>query len=227
MKIAEKVAAGYIRVSSTDQSENGVSLEAQCAKIEAWCLANGYKLTLFEDAAVSGTKHDRPNLAAAIKEACTCGTLVIYSLSRLGRSTRQVLELAERLERAGADLISLTEKIDTTGATGKMIFRLIAVMAEFERDLVSERTATALQYKRSKGERAGQIPYGAKLGRDGIRLLPHVAEQKTIRRAQRLRTRGLSLRKIAAKLGMEGHKPRGGNAWHPQTVSNILEASNA
>src|SRR5436305_2014173 len=93
--------------------------------------------------------------------------------------------------------------------------------AENGASLDSQRASAALQQKRSKGERAGQSPYGAKLARDGVRLLPHLTEQKAIRRAQRLRTRGLSLRGIAAKLGKEGHKPRGGNAWHPQTVSNI------
>jgi len=226
MKIAEKVAIGYIRVSTNDQAENGASLDSQRARIQAWCERSGYRLMLFEEEAVSGSRTDRPQLAAAIKAACSGGTLVVVSLSRLGRSTRHVLELAERLKRAGAALVSLTEQIDTCGAAGTLFFQMLAVMAEFERNLVAERTSAALQHKRSKGERAGQIPYGAKLARDGVRLLPHLTEQKAIRRAQRLRTRGLSLRGIAAKLGKEGHKPRGGNAWHPQTVSNILEASN-
>ncbi len=239
MKTAEKQAVGYIRVSTTKQAESGVSLDAQRAKIEAWCQANGYKLQLFEDAAVSGTRRERPQLNAALKAACISGTLVVCSLSRLGRSTQHVLELAERLERAGADLVSLTERIDTTGAAGKAFFRMTAVFAEFERDVISERTSETLQGKLADGEAAGGFArYGSKLAHDkhrnnkrtGKKLLlvfPNPVEQKAIKRAQRLRIRGLSLREIAAKLGREGYKPRGGNAWHPQTVKNILEASDA
>ena len=67
------------------------------------------------------------------------------------------MAIAERLEKAGADLVSLTEKIDTTSAAGKMVFRMLAVMAEFERDLVSERTRAAMSHKKSKGEVIGQV----------------------------------------------------------------------
>jgi DNA invertase Pin-like site-specific DNA recombinase len=79
--------------------------------------------------------------------------LVFYSLSRLARSTKDAIAISERLSRAGADLVSLSEKIDTTSAAGKMIFRLLAVLAEFERDLISERTKAALSVKREKRER--------------------------------------------------------------------------
>jgi DNA invertase Pin-like site-specific DNA recombinase len=225
MKERQKQAVGYARVSSAMQVENGVSLQAQRARIEAWCKAHDYKLLeVFEDAAVSGSRTDRPELAKAIKQ-CTEGVaLVVFSLSRLGRSTRHVLELSEQLDRAGADLVSLSEAVNTTSAAGKMIFRLLAVLAEFERDLIGERTSAALQYKIDKGERAGQIPYGAKLARDGIRLLPNPAERKAIDQIKRLRTRGLSLRAIAEALSKTKHKPRG-RQWYGQTVANILHAN--
>src|SRR5215467_3999544 len=120
MKERQKQAVGYVRVSTSIQAETGVSLEAQRAKIEAWCKAHDYQLLgVFEDAAQSGTRHDRAELAKALKE-CTEGVaLIVYSLSRLGRSTRHVLELAEQLDRAGADLVSLSESISTNSAAGK------------------------------------------------------------------------------------------------------------
>src|SRR6266581_6504849 len=83
------------------------------------------------------------------------GVLVVYSLSRLARNTTETLELGERLAKAGADLVSLSEKIDTTSAAGKMVFRMLAVLAEFERDQISERTRVAMQHMRCEGKRVG------------------------------------------------------------------------
>ena len=89
------------------------------------------------------------------------GALVVYSLSRLARSTKDAILMAERLEKAGADLVSLSEAIDTTSAAGRLFFRLMAAMAEFERDVIAERTRTALAYKRSRGERVSRYaPFG-------------------------------------------------------------------
>ncbi len=146
-------AFGYIRVSTIGQADEGVSLDAQRGKIEAWCLVNDAQLVdCFVDAGISGKRADnRPELQKAL-EAATAqkGVLIVYSLSRLARSTKDTITIGEQLEKAGADLVSLSEQIDTTSAAGKMIFRMLAVMAEFERDLVSERTKTALDFMRSQ-----------------------------------------------------------------------------
>ena len=106
-------AVGYVRVSTEDQAREGVSLEAQRAKIEAWCAANGYELVaMHEDAGLSGSRADnRPGLQLALEQACHEKTaLVAYSISRISRSTRDLLGIAERLEQAGADLVSLSER---------------------------------------------------------------------------------------------------------------------
>src|SRR5437762_1763339 len=113
----------------------------------------GYELVAsFADEGISGhSMKNRPALGQALDAVCACGgVLVVYSLSRLARNTRETLELGERLSKANADLVSLSEKIDTTSAAGKMIFRMMAVMAEFERDQVSERTSMALSYKKAQ-----------------------------------------------------------------------------
>jgi len=239
MKNIQNQAIGYVRVSTAKQAETGGSLDAQRAAIERWCEANDYELVQVFADAMSGTKKDRPELANALK-SCTQGTaLVCYSLSRLGRSTLHVLQLAEQLERSGSDLVSLSEKIDTTSAAGKAFFRMTAVFAEFERDVIRERTRDNLQQKLLDGEAAGGFArYGSKLVHDKHRknkrtgkklllLAPNPAEQAVIKRVRKLRSRLMSFRKIAATLDKENYKPRGGKAWHPQTVKNILEASNA
>lgn len=178
---------------------------------------------VFTDAGISGTKADRPGLVAALAAVGKGDALVVYSLSRLSRSTRHMLELSDRLEKVGADLVSISEKIDTTSAAGKMVFRMLAVMAEFERDQISERTTTAMQHKKSKGERVGSIPYGSKLASDGVNLESDEVEQEIIGIVRKLNGDGMSLRKIASKLQQQGFQSRGAK-WHPQTIANILIA---
>lgn len=224
-------AVGYIRVSTTMQADEGVSLDAQRAKLEAWCTLNGYELvSVHTDAGLSGGRADnRPALQAALAEVCrTKGALVVYSLSRLARSTKDCIAIGERLDRANADLVSLSEKIDTTTAAGRMVFRMLAVMAEFERDQVSERTATAMQHKRTRGEYTGGVaPYGWRVGADGVKLEVYPGEQAVMVAARELRESGLSLRAVAARLEAEGLLPRSGGRWHPSTVRDLLQAKAA
>lgn len=224
-------AIGYVRVSTEGQATDGVSLDAQRARIEAWALANGAELVaLHTDAGISGGRADnRPALQAALDAACKSkAALVVYSLTRLSRSTRDALAISERLDKAGADLVSLSEKIDTTSAAGKMVFRMLAVLAEFERDQISERTSTAMQHKRSRGQyTGGATPYGWRLAGDGVTLEAHPAEQAVMRDARDLQAAGLSLRAIGARLEAENLLPRTGGHWHAKTVRDLLAARTA
>ena len=219
-------AIGYVRVSTADQAINGVSVDAQTARIRAWCDANGYELAgIHTDAGLSGKRAgNRPGLQRALAAVCKLrGVLVVYSLSRLARSTRDAIDIADRLHRAGADLVSLTESIDTTTAAGKMVFRMLAVLAEFERDLVSERTTAALAHKRSKGERVGTVPYGWRLAEDGVTLEAIQAEQAIVREITAMRAERRSYRAIAEELTRRGVPTKiGGAVWTHQTVASIL-----
>lgn len=219
---------GYCRVSTVDQAVDGVSLDAQRARIVAWCAARESPLDpsdVYTDAGISGKRADnRPGLSAALDAVCrTGGVLVVYSLSRLARSVRDTLAIAERLAASRADLVSLTEQIDTTSAMGKMFFRLMAVLAEFERDLISERTRTALAHKRSRGERIGQVPYGRRLAPDGRTLEPDPSELEVLDLVGRLKAEGRSVRGIARELTALGHPTKhGGRCWAPSTVHQLM-----
>jgi len=219
-------AVAYVRVSTPGQREAGVSLDAQRSKIAAWCEVMGYELVhTYGDEGISGHSMDkRPGLKQAIDDACTRGcVLVVYSLSRLARNTRETLELGETFARAGADIVSLSENIDTTSAAGKMVFRLLAVLAEFERDQVSERTAMAMAHKRSQGQRISRhIPYGQQVSADGGRLVPHAAEQAVIAVAKDLHQAGLSTRAIAARLAEQGMLSRAGTVFAPSAISAMV-----
>ena len=168
---------------------------------------------------------NRPGLQSAIDQACKSkSALIVYSLSRLARSTKDTIAIGEKLDKAGADLVSLSEKIDTTSAAGKMIFRMLAVMAEFEKDQISERTKMALGHKRACRERVGTIPFGFDLSEGGITLVENDSEQSTIKVIRELRSRGLSLRDIATELSERKHLTKKGSCkWTHTTVKSILE----
>ncbi len=224
-----KPAFIYCRVSTSDQAIEGVSLEAQSTKAAAWCELNDCEVAgTFVDAGISGYKSsNRPEFQRALDAACAAGgVLVVYSLSRFARNTAETLQLADRLERAGADLVSLSERIDTTSAAGKMIFRMLAVLAEFERDQISERTKAAMQHKRSKGEFTGTVPFGFQLAADGVQLVRNEAEQEIIGMILDLRQQGYSLRAIAAELDNHGVPTKHrANTWNAMTIRRICQAS--
>jgi len=218
-------AIGYIRVSTQGQAEDGVSLAAQEAKVRAWADLNGAaEVVIFRDEGISGKRADnRPGLVAALDAVGKGDALIVYSLSRLSRSTRDTLALSDLLTKKEADLVSLSEKIDTTSAAGKMVFRLLAVLSEFERDQISDRTRFALAHKRACNEKTGgDVPFGYR-ARKG-KLYHHAEEQAAVRLILDLHGKGESLRGICRALEAAGIARKGGAlAWHPQVVSDILK----
>lgn len=219
-------ALGYIRVSTEEQARGGVSMDAQRASIEQYATAQGLTLNVFEDAGISGGRmSNRPGLAAAVKAARRGDMLVVYSLSRLARSTRETLNLEDELSRRGVSLYSLTESIETRTPAGRVQFRILAAFAELERDMIAERTRAALQYKKAQGQRVGSIPYGYRLSEDGVHLTPDPAEQVVIEAIREYHAAGLSLRAISERLQAQGFSNRVGAQFNPKTLSNILKAA--
>jgi site-specific DNA recombinase len=218
-------AVGYVRVSTAGQVVDGVSLEAQKAKIQAWALANDYDLVaIHEDAGITGTTMDkRPGLQAAIGATGKGMALVAYSISRIARSTSDMLEIATGLEKKGADLVSLSEKIDTSSAAGKMVFRMMAVLSEFERDQIAERTTAALAHKKAMGEVYSALPLGY-ADHDG-KLVPVDEELRVVAEIKDMRGAGRTLREIADDLNGRGIVGKRGGKFFASTVRNVLENS--
>lgn len=218
-------AIGYIRVSTSEQASDGVSLDAQRTKIAAWAVANDYEIAaIYEDAGITGTSLDkRPGLKDAIARTRKGMALVAYSISRIARSTRDMLQIADQIQTKGADLVSLTEKIDTTTAAGKMVFRMLAVLSEFERDLIAERTTGALAHKKAKGEVYSPVPLGFE-AHDGL-LLPSAAEAEVVAKIRALRSEGHSLQKIAFRLNEDGIVGKNGGRFYASTIRAVLTNS--
>jgi site-specific DNA recombinase len=214
---------GYIRVSTQGQADKGVSLEAQRAKIEAWCnLNDGELVAVFEDAGISGGgMAKRDGLQDALKATTKGMALVAYSISRLARNTKDMLDIAERLEKKGADLVSLSERIDTTTASGRMIFRMLAVLVEFEKEQIGERTRMALAHKKANGETYCGAPFGF----DAIagRLVAVKKESAIVADILKLRESGASLADIANSLNDKGIEGKRGGKWFPSTVRYLIQ----
>lgn len=136
---------GYARVSTSEQDLT--------PQLEALASA-GCDEVLSEKA--SGTAVSRPELGRLLDKVRKGDVVVVWRLDRLGRSIRHLLELVELFAARGVELVSLHEQIDTTTATGKMMVHLFAMLAEFERNLISERTKAGLSAARARGRKGGR-----------------------------------------------------------------------
>jgi DNA invertase Pin-like site-specific DNA recombinase len=230
MNSKERVKAiGYVRVSTEQQANDGVSLQAQREKVEGFARLYDYELVaVIEDAGASAKTLDRDGLQDALGrlESGEASALIVAKLDRL---TRSVADLATLIEGhfSRFALVSVGEQIDTSTAAGRLVLNVLMSVAQWEREAISERTKTALQHKKRAGERVGSIPYGYCLGADSVTLETDAEEQEIISAVQELHSAGLSLCKIAAQLTANGYKSRGGGAFHHQTVKNILTAQKA
>lgn len=144
----ETMKIGYARISRGDHQDSTAQLEtlraAGCEKI-------------FSEEA-SGSQSDRPKLNTALETLSPGDVLVVWKLDRLSRSLRDLLFTLERIERAGAGFQSLTEAIDTTTASGRLLMQMLGAFAEFEREMIRERTLHGLENARRAGRHIGRKP---------------------------------------------------------------------
>jgi DNA invertase Pin-like site-specific DNA recombinase len=136
---------GYARVSTTDQHPQ--------LQVDALTAAGCYRV--FTETA-SGARTDRPTLEQLLDQLRPGDTLVVWKLDRLGRSLRHLVDTVTGLAERGVGFRSLQEAIDTTTPGGKLVFHVFAALAEFERDLIRERTAAGLAAARARGRRGGR-----------------------------------------------------------------------
>lgn len=219
----------YSRVSTADQSEYGVSLESQETKLKAF--AELHELQVVEsivDAGESARSLDRPGLQRTLEllRNDTANGLVIAQLDRLTRSVADWQFLIDNFfgEKAGRQLFSVHDSIDTRSCGGRLVLNVILSVSQWERESASSRTREALRYKIAIGQRCGKLRYGFDLAVDGKTLIPNADELRAIEVMVRLRKNGASLRKIASELTACGIPTKeGGPAWTHTAVNGILQ----
>jgi DNA invertase Pin-like site-specific DNA recombinase len=221
-----KDAISYIRVSSEEQADSGLGLEAQRQRVAAYCAMKGLHLAeVFEDSAISAGKPlaGRPagsRLLAAAKKGKA--VVVVAKLDRLFRSVADAANVIADFDKKGIQLVAIAEGFDMTNPYGRAMAQMASVFAELERAMIRERTRSAMSVKRSRGERiSGHAPFGWDFG-TGDNLVENAREQKIIARMRRLREEGLSYRGIAVRLDDEGILPKRGRRWIHTTVKSIL-----
>jgi len=224
--IAPKLKAyGYCRVSTEEQAREGISLDAQEEKIRTYAQLKDLDLIeIIRDEGFSGKDLHRPGLQRLFDliQGAETEALIVYKLDRLTRNTSDLLHLVEDIFKKGnTRFFSITEEIDTESAMGKFFLTIMGAMAQMERELISERTSTALQYKKAQGQSLGKIPFG--YSRIDGKLVPDNTEKNIIHRIKRWRKNGLTYDKIAKLLNEKGIKPKYQNSlWHAGTVHYIL-----
>jgi len=147
---------GYARVSTNEQN-----LDLQR---DALRKAGVTAKHIFTDK-ITGTKEERPGLATALSHLREGDTLVVWRLDRLGRSLPHLIETVTALQGQGVAFQSLTENIDTSNATGQLVFHIFGALAEFERNLIKERTLAGLSAARARGRIGGKPPLDASSGK--------------------------------------------------------------
>ena len=165
---------GYARVSTAEQSlalQKDALHAAGCEEV-------------YEDHA-SGARADRPGLVEALRHVRRGDTLVTWKLDRLGRSMAHLIETVRALERKGVGFRSLTEGVDTTTPGGTLVFHLFGALAQFERDLIRERTGAGLKAAEARGRKGGRRP---------------VVTPDKLARARAHLAQGLTVREAAARL---------------------------
>ena len=179
---AKRVAL-YCRVSTSDQTT-----ENQKRDLTRFCESRGWHIVrVFEDTGISGAQESRPQLNELMAQArqCRFDAVMVWKFDRFARSTQHLLQALQEFKPLGIDFVSYSEGIDTSTPMGKMTFTFLGAIAEFERELIRERTKAGVARARAEG---------AKLGR------PRVAFD--VQKAVELRNTGLGFKQVARALGI-------------------------
>ena len=203
-------AIGYIRVSTQEQAQSGLGLEAQAVAIRAEATRRGWDLEIIADEGESGSKVDRPGLLAA-KDKLARGevqALIVAKQDRLMRSSLGWAQIVSQSKDQKWSLICLDINLDTASPMGECMGSILAAIAQLELENIRKRTKDALAVKKSQGYRLGR---------------PATMSDETRARINALRNSGVTLQGVADTLNTEGiPTARGGSKWYASTVQKAI-----
>jgi len=215
-------AVGYIRVSTDEQAKDGISLDQQSESIRAYCQAKGWELIEIISDEKTGKNLTRPGIqrVLSLAQQKKIDAMVVLKLDRLTRSVRDLGNLVEIFEKYDVAFSSIRDSFDTSTASGKLILNVLGSIAQWEREMIAERTRDGLRYKKARLENYGPVPYGFEL--DGKKLVPNSKEMGVVEYIRKLRHKlQYSYRLIAERLNTEGFLTRLGRQWHPSSIQIV------
>lgn len=218
-----KKAAGYIRVSTEEQTER-FGLSVQRDEIETYARKNCYELyKIYEDAGFSGSDMNRPALLEMLEIAATdnFNTLIVYKTDRLARDNFMAWWIEKELKKTSTALISVTEPYRLEDPSGRLFYAMISAFADYERSMIMMRThAGRVKKARGGGYAGGNLTYGY----DTLngKLIPNEKEAEVVNRIFKDYLDGKSMNKIARELQAEGIPTKEGGKWWASTISEIL-----
>lgn len=217
-------AIGYVRVSTEEQAQSGVSLDAQEERIRPFCQAKGWELTkVIRDEGHSAKDLYRPGIMQIVA-GCKKKEFEVVVVLKLDRLTRSVKDLGFLVEdvfnKNNVAFSSLLDNFDTSSANGRMVMNILATIAQWERDIISERTRDAMQFMKRGLRLIGAVPFGFDLIEE--RLQPNLEQMDVLKRMIKLRQEGLSFKKISDRLNFGRVPSKAGGRWHPKTVMGAI-----
>ncbi len=219
---------GYVRVSSFQQKQSGVSLEDQEQRLLADAAARGIVLDeiVHDDGRSGASLRRRPGMQRILGmiERGEVASLSVVKFDRAFRSVSDMASSVETMLKHGCEFVSLTERIDTSTAVGKMMLNMLGAFAQFERDLGSERTADALGQKRSQGRVYSKVtPYGYRAVDDKLEI--DKATHPILQRVLALANVGDGPTAIARTLNAENVPSPGGSRWYASSVASVVRTA--
>ena len=217
---------GYIRVSTKLQSEKGNSLKLQKSKIKDYCKLNDFNLIeIYEDRGISGMSIDKRDGYKEMVNYLTNNDIdgiVVWSLSRLGRKMKDVVEFMDILKKNNINFFSIKENLSNNDKVGSLIMNILGSINEFEVEVIRERIKDVKRNKKQNGEVYGKLQYGW----DNIngKLIKNDFEFRVIKRIKNLRSRGYSWRKISNRLNNDNISSKDGGIWYDGSLYNMMRS---
>lgn len=227
-----KKVAIYARVSTSEQAEEGYSIDEQLSVLRQWCENQEYSVyDEFTDRGISGKSMNRPALLRMLKEANHFDMVIVWKMNRLARNILDILQMVKMLEDKQVDFRSFKENLETETPAGKLQFHMLAAISEFERDNIAENVKMGMTARAKEGAWNG----GRVLGYDSVsefvstkkrkqtKLIINEDEARTVRKVFHLYLDGHGYKSIANKLNKEGYRTKLGNPFSFNSVKTILE----
>lgn len=216
-----------MRVSTQEQAREGFSIPAQKEKLTAYCKINDWNIySYYIDDGISGKNiKDRPELSRLIEDIKNnkVTNVLIYKLDRLTRSVKDLISLIDLFEKYKCDFSSVTEKLDTSNAVGRMFIKIIGIFAEFERENLAERVSFGYEEKTKEGNYTnthGVYGYDYIVGKGN--LVINTKEKEIVKRVYDMYLNGTSMMKIAKVFNVEKVSTKRGGTWSQSTIKSIL-----